>query len=103
MERKGFRERILTPEERVLCTTAARVAGRWAAKEAVAKAVGVFLTWHDVEILNDDTRAPVVIIHSKHWDPRRFRIHLSISHERNLAAAVAVLETTGSRARASGS
>lgn len=100
MKRRGFRERILTPEERILCTTPVRVAGRWAAKEAIAKALGVFLTWHDVEILNDETRAPVVIIHSKQWDPRRFRIHLSISHERNIAAAVAVLESVTSRSRA---
>ena len=97
MKRRGFRERILTPEERILCTSPKRVAGRWAAKEAIAKAVGIFLRWHDVEILNDETRAPVVIIHSKEWDSRRFRIHVSISHERSMAAAVAVLESVSSR------
>jgi holo-[acyl-carrier protein] synthase len=97
MERPGFRERILTPEERTLCTTPFRVAGRWAAKEAVAKAVGIELTWHQVEILNDDTRAPFAVIHSPHFDTRRYRLHISITHERNTAAAVAVLESVSSR------
>lgn len=97
MQRRGFRERILTPEERVLCTTPARVAGRWAAKEAIAKAISIQLTWHQVEILNDDTRAPFAVIHSPHYDGRRYRLHISITHEKNLAAAVAVLETVSSR------
>jgi holo-[acyl-carrier protein] synthase len=97
MQRPGFRERILTPEERMLCTTPTRVAGRWAAKEAIAKAVGLKLSWHQVEILNDDTRAPFAVIHSSHFDTRRFRVHISISHERNIAAAVAILESISTR------
>lgn len=92
MRRKAFLERILTPEERLLCKTPQRVAGRWAAKEAVAKAIGIELTWHQVEILADETRAPRAVINSPKWNPRKYRIHISISHERNLAAAVAVLE-----------
>lgn len=97
MKRPGFRERILTPEERILCVTPTRVAGRWAAKEAIAKALGTDLTWHQVEIINDETRAPSVVIHAKNWDPRRFRIHISITHEKNMAAAVAVLEALPAR------
>jgi len=97
MKRRGFRERILTPEERVLCTTARRVAGRWAAKEAIAKAVSMSLCWHQVEILNDDTRAPYAVIHSAQFDTRRYRLHISITHEKTLAAAVAVLESISSR------
>ena len=97
MERKGFRERILTPEERVLCNTPTRVAGRWAAKEAIAKALGIPLTWHQVEILNADTRAPFAVIHSPQFDARRYRIHISITHEREVAAAVAILESVSSR------
>src|SRR5438270_1998346 len=92
MKRRGFRERILTPEERVLCTTPTRVAGRWAAKEAIAKSLNIPLSWHQVEILNDDTRAPYAVIHSAQFDTRRYRMHLSITHEKNIAAAVAVLE-----------
>lgn len=97
MKRPGFRERILTPEERVLCTTASRLAGRWAAKEAIAKAVDLRLGWHQVEILNDDSRAPYAVIHSHYFDPKRYKLHLSITHERSFAAAVAVLEMVGGR------
>jgi phosphopantetheinyl transferase (holo-ACP synthase) len=69
-----------------------------AAKEAIAKAINVKLkSWHHVEIVNDDTRAPVAIIHAEDWDPRRYRIHISISHERNMAVAVAILETVTRR------
>jgi len=93
MRRPGFRQRILTPEERILCTTPTRVAGRWAAKEAIAKALNSNITWQQIEILNDDTRAPHVVIHQRSWDPRRYRMHISITHERNMAAAVAVLES----------
>lgn len=92
MRRAGFVERILTPEERVLCKSPARVAGRWAAKEAVAKAIGIELTWHQIEILADDTRAPRAVINSPKWNPRKYKIHISITHERQMAAAVAVLE-----------
>lgn len=97
MQRPGFKERILTPEERTLCNTATRVAGRWAAKEAIAKAVGIRLTWQQVEVLNGDSRAPYAVIHSPDYDSRRFRVHLSITHEKAHAAAVAVLESLGKR------
>lgn len=93
MRRPGFLERILTPEERVLCKTPARVAGRWAAKEAIAKVVGLSLGWQEVEILADETRAPRAVVHSRKWNPRKFRLHISITHEKNIAAAVAILES----------
>ncbi len=41
MKNPRFIERILTPIEREFCTTPQKVAGRWAAKEAIAKAVGL--------------------------------------------------------------
>ncbi len=90
-----FLERILTESEREICTTASRVAGRWAAKEAIAKAVGMGLTWQDVEILPDDFGAPVVKITASDYDPQNFRLTVSITHERNYAAAVATLERSG--------
>lgn len=87
--REGFRERILTPREREINPGARFVAGRWAAKEAIAKAVGIHLTWQQVEILNDANGKPVATVEGLSAD---FRVHLSISHERGHAAAVAVLE-----------
>ena len=92
MENPRFVEKILTAREREICTTPARVAGRWAAKEAIAKAVGIHLTWQQVEILPDEVGAPRVTIHSSYFDPCRLRIHVSISHERTHAMAVAILE-----------
>jgi len=87
-----FLERILTPAERTYCNTPLRVAGRWAAKEAVAKAVGLELSWQDVEILPDETGQPVAKVASRFLDPVRLRLKVSISHERKNAVAVAVLE-----------
>jgi len=84
--------RVLTDAERAMCRTPHCVAGRWAAKEAIAKAVGLPLGWQEVEILPSATGAPQVTIHSRHFDPGRLRIHVSITHERTHAAAVAVLE-----------
>ncbi|AIE84887.1 holo-ACP synthase [Fimbriimonas ginsengisoli] len=92
MKNPRFVYRILTDSERALCTTPARVAGRWAAKEAVYKAVGLPLCWHDIEILQDHLGAPRVQIHSHQYDGKRLRLQVSITHERSHAAAVATLE-----------
>ena len=92
MVRPGFLERILTERERGICKTPQQVAGRWAVKEAVAKAIGLSLGWHDVEILPDDLGVPHAHITSPHFDPGRLRIHVSISHERKNAVGIAVLE-----------
>jgi holo-[acyl-carrier protein] synthase len=93
MEKPGFLERILTPAEREVIHTPLRIAGRWAAKEAVAKAVGLHLSWQDVEILNDLQGKPTIEIRHPDWNPAQRRIHLSITHEKGTAAAVAVLES----------
>jgi len=92
MKNPAFLERILTPAERGVIKTPLRVAGRWAAKEAIAKAVGLHLSWQDVEVLPGEAGEPVVTIHHRDFDPLAFRIHLSITHEKGHAAAVAVLE-----------
>jgi len=93
MENPRFVYRILTDAEREFCTSPARVAGRWAAKEAIYKAVGLTtLTWHDIEITNDPFGAPTARILTNQWDGKRLRLNVSISHEKNHAIAVAVLE-----------
>lgn len=88
----AFLERILTPAERSVITTPLRIAGRWAAKEAIAKAVGLHLSWQDVEILPGPNGEPLVTIRHADFDAARQKIHLSITHEKGHAAAVAVLE-----------
>ncbi len=92
MENPRFVFRILTDAERTMCRTPHCVAGRWAAKEAIAKAIGLAMTWQEVEILPDELGAPKVTISNPNFDPGRLRIHVSITHEKDHAAAVAVLE-----------
>jgi holo-[acyl-carrier protein] synthase len=92
LENPRFADRILTPKEREFCITPSQVAGRWAAKEAVYKALGLPLGWHHIEILPDEIGAPRATIDSHHFDPGRLRLKLSITHERSFAAAVALVE-----------
>jgi len=71
-------------------------AGRFAAKEAVAKCLGPPLGWHDVEILALDSGRPLVELHGAAINAADGgRISISISHCRAYATAVAILETDG--------
>jgi holo-[acyl-carrier protein] synthase len=80
---------------------AAHLAGLFAAKEAVMKALGSGwskgVVFRDVEISRDDAGAPSVRLHGGAGDLARIRrvavVHVSITHERSVAAAVAVLES----------
>jgi holo-[acyl-carrier protein] synthase len=59
---KRYLERIFTPAELEYCGKRAEsLAGRWAAKEAVVKALGTGIgdiTWKEIEILGDEHNAP---------------------------------------------
>ena len=76
-------------------------AGRWACKEAIAKALGCGIgakcALNEMEILNDPQGKPEATLHgaAKKTAERLkvARIHLSISHERHYAVAAAVLES----------
>ena len=92
MQNPRFVYRILTDREREIIHSPQQVAGRWAAKEAIAKAVGVHLQWQQVQLLPDEIGVPRVTIDSPNFDTRRLRLHVSITHERTHAMAVAVLE-----------
>ncbi|WCN80821.1 holo-ACP synthase [Micromonospora sp. LH3U1] len=74
------------------------LAGRFAAKEAVAKALGapVGLSWHDCEIVPDQDGRPWLAVSGtvaaaadargvNHW-------HLSLSHDGGIASAMVVAE-----------
>jgi holo-[acyl-carrier protein] synthase len=87
MRHHRFLSRIFTPRERESLGSPETVAGRWAAKEAVAKAVGKHLRWHDVEILKDAMGKPVVI-----GSLPNGKVHVSITHDGGVAAAVAIWE-----------
>lgn len=84
-----FAARILTPLELERAITPAYLAGRWAAKEAIAKAVGTHLTWQDVEVIEGDGGRPCVRFLSHKPEGT---VHVSISHDRTIASAVAIWE-----------
>lgn len=90
MRHPRFARRIFTERERELIgADPLRAAGRWAAKEAVAKALRLAgsLSWQDVEVLNAPDGAPVVGLPERLSD---VRVMLSISHERGYALAMVV-------------
>jgi len=65
-------------------------AGRFAAKEAIFKAMGLpNLSWQDVTIINDATGKPVCQYNN--IDPKK-RLLISISHSRDYAVASAIVE-----------
>jgi holo-[acyl-carrier protein] synthase len=93
-----FRLRILTPAEDRYCHgKAERIAGRWAAKEAVSKVLGLGVRgvgWREIEILPNRAGQPQVYLHAR-AAARAARLGLeelsvSISHERRMAVAVAI-------------
>ncbi len=105
LERHGdrFWQRILTPGEQADLATrpdrALVLAGRFAAKEAAAKALGGHpdVWWHDVEIRPDARGGPQMAFlgtataHAARLGVRR--ILVSITHDAGVAAAVVVLES----------
>ncbi|NLE65781.1 MAG: holo-ACP synthase [Elusimicrobia bacterium] len=89
-----FLQKILNPEEiayaRAHVIPYPHYAGRFAAKEAIYKAVGNrTLTWKDITVLNDPDGKPVCHLQGK---TVQGKIHLSISHTRYYAIASAVVE-----------
>lgn len=96
--RKRFIERVYTEREIAYCgDNEQHLAGRFAAKEAVSKALGCGIgeiSWQEIEILNDDLGAPVLRLHGKAAE-RSEALGLtlwsvSITHLKEYAAAIAV-------------
>lgn len=75
-------------------------AGRWAAKEAISKALGCGIGpechWKDIEIINDINGKPIAQLSGQALEKARKigvnSVHISISHENKNAIAFAVLE-----------
>lgn len=93
MQNPRFVRRVLTDAERVICRSPEAVAGRWAAKEAIAKALGKPMSWRNIEILPGPTGAPMPIVNEMEFLAETWRLFLTITHERTHAAAVAIIET----------
>jgi len=75
-------------------------AGRFAVKEAVAKALSTGwaggFRWKDVEVQNDPSGKPSVLLHGALKELLRGnRILVSISHSDNTVVAFAVIESVG--------
>jgi len=106
LDRYGARfvERILTAEERAYCEryvdAAPQVASRFAAKEAVLKALGTGLArgirWQDVEVRREGQGPPRIRLSARAAELAAElqvdRIHLSLSHDHGAAVAMVILE-----------
>jgi holo-[acyl-carrier protein] synthase len=104
LERWGDRlwQRILGENERAALANrvdrATALAGRFAAKEAAAKAMagGVGVGWHDLEVRGGAKRPPELCLRGAArslCDRVGVKaVHLSITHDAGVAAAVVVLE-----------
>lgn len=108
---KRFVERILTEQERAFLEQhvgqqrrAEYVAGRFAAKEAVSKAfgcgIGAVLGFQDIDIVRQPSGQPHCSLSEAAQQrlgiaDKPFAIHLSITHEQQLASAYVIVEFTG--------
>ena len=107
-----FRDRILTQREQAICgQDVRRLAGRFAGKEAVSKALGtgigrLGIGFRDIEIDCDPLGAPFVRLHGA----ARLRFEalggqdlvISLSHEEEMALAFCVLTLQGKGDKAHG-
>ena len=94
-----FLKRVFTEKECLNCSErkykASYFAGRFAAKEAIVKALGTgigsLVQWHDLEILNNDKGKPIVFVSDKVKDNfGELSLEISISHCKEYASAVAL-------------
>jgi holo-[acyl-carrier protein] synthase len=95
-------ERLFTPAERVtgsgMPRTAESLAARFAAKEALAKALGSpgGMKWHDAEVVVDGHGRPALQVRGT-VAARAAQLgvtayHLSLSHDGGIASAVVIVE-----------
>ncbi len=100
-----FLDRILTDEEKKQMPRPGRrrvewLAGRFAAKESASKALGTGIadgiTLRDIEILSAPQGDPHIFLHGKAKSHAQSMgascLHVSISHEKEMACAVVILE-----------
>ncbi len=104
---EGFLRRIFTPKELEYGGTkkaySAHMAGKFAAKEAVKKALPdgarIGLNWLDIEILNSGDGKPHAVLHGQARElMEKFnlsQVFVSISHTRDLATSNAMVVKNG--------
>ena len=92
----GLRDRLFTPSEAKRAP--ASLAARFAAKEAIAKALGApsGLQWHDAEVVSESSGRPQFelrgTVAAACTALGATSVHLSLSHDAGIASAVVVLE-----------
>lgn len=106
-----FLQRVFTSREQTYRDRSESLAARWAAKEATAKMLGVGLRglgsasrddeavgWTDIEIVNDQSGRPILLLHGKAAEhAQRLQItdlSVSLSHTRSQAIASVVALST---------
>jgi holo-[acyl-carrier protein] synthase len=93
----AMRERLFTPAERE--RPLASLAARFAAKEALAKALGAptGMHWLDAEVVNAPSGDPRLDMRgsvlARANDLGVQHVHVSLSHDAGIASAVVVLES----------
>ena len=98
----GLRDRLFTAAEQVTPSGAPRtgesLAARFAAKEALAKALGApgDLHWHDAEVTVGDHGRPLLVVRGT-VAARAAQLgvtgwHVSLSHDGGIASAVVIAE-----------
>ena len=95
---KHYLERVFTPAELDYCGKRAEsLAGRFAAKEAVAKALGTGIgdvSWKEIEILGDEQNAPTLRLYgmaeAKAQELGFVTWSVSISHSQSYSVAFVV-------------
>jgi holo-[acyl-carrier protein] synthase len=93
-----FLNRVYTEREQQYCRgRIERLAGRFAVKEAVSKALGIGIRrirWRDIEVLPNREGKPIVTLSGRAQEEAARRgihgLEVSITHSRALAAATAV-------------
>lgn len=101
---ESFMEQVFSPAEREeglrRKNSGEYFAGRWAIKEAMAKAlgcgIGVNCNWRDVSTVNNLSGRPLTSLSGEAAATaaalKISRLHVSLSHEREFASAMVVLE-----------
>jgi len=91
-----FLNKFLTPEEQKLSSKIESIAGYWAAKEAISKAlgcgIGKELSFHDITIYKDKKGAPHFRLSEKAKKHHKMKnSSLSIAHDGGFAIAIAIV------------
>jgi holo-[acyl-carrier protein] synthase len=92
----GLRTRLFTVDEQT--RPLASLAARFAAKEALAKALGApaGMKWVDAEVKTDDTGRPSLVllgtVAARADEIGVTHSHVSLSHDAGIASAVVILE-----------